>query len=487
MKGSLYRTEISIGLTEVARRTWERGADFRQRRDRYKRFTYGDQWSDPVAMPDGSTVTARVMALKHGKEPMTNNLIRRMVKCVVGRFRMMVEDNDSTEAGTKGTSGTREVESAVYERNSLDEMDSRALEEFLISGMTVQRVAEDTRPGRAGLRVVNVNPTRFFVNNFTDPRGDDIEMVGMLHDLSRGAAVMRFAGGSRARAREILELYDRLDDSCGERLLGMPGAMGGDFNHSDENGRCRVLEVWTLESRESIKWHDPLNGKCGMEHGGNVGWIDSENRRRSAKGLRTIDNVLTHATTWHCRWLAADGTVLDEYDTPYAHGSHPFVVKLYPLTDGEVHSLVEDVIDQQIYINRLITLMEKVMSSSAKGVLLFPKGQKSSDISWEKIGAIWASPDGVIPYEGFDGMPEPKQLITNGGDYGARDLLTLQLKMIEDVSGVSNALLGRSSGGGNVGYERYESEVRNATVAINDLLLTFMNFRRERDRKILAS
>lgn len=90
----------------------------------------------------------------------------------------------------------------------------------------------------------------------------------------------------------------------------------------------------------------------------------------------------------------------------------------------------------------------------------------------------------MIPYEAVDGAPEPKQLITNASDFGARELLSLELKMLEDVSGVSNALLGRSSGGGNVGYERYESEVRNATVAINDLLLTFVHFRETRDEKL---
>lgn len=485
MENSLYKNDISIRLVDAARRAWERGAEFRTRRDRYKKFTYGDQWSDLVAMPDGSTATARLQALKHGKEPMTNNLIRRMVKCVIGRFRMWIEENAGhrTDAAVTSQGALEEA----YIDNSLDEMDCRALEEFLISGVAVQRVAESGLPGRKGPRVVNVNPTRLFVNSFSDPRGDDIEMIGMLHDMSPGEAVMRFAHGSRGRARELRELFGRLNEDYGDSIAPTPHLATGSFNRCPENGRCRVIEVWTLESRESVRWLDRATGACGVERAGGAAWIDRENSSRASKGIELIDNVLTHTTTWRCRWLAPDGTVLDEYDTPYGHGTHPFVVKMYPLTDGEVHSLVEDVIDQQIYINRLITLMEKVMSSAAKGVLLFPKGQKSTDMGWEKIASIWASPDGVIPYEGYEGLPEPKQLITNGGDYGARDLLSLQLKMIEDVSGVSNALLGRSSSGGNVGYERYESEVRNATVAINDLLLTFVHFRRERDRKILGA
>lgn len=233
-----------------------------------------------------------------------------------------------------------------------------------------------------------------------------------------------------------------------------------------------------------MKWHDTACGTCGVTSTGSAGWIDEENKSRATAGAKPIESVLTHSICWRCRWMTPDGSVVSEYRSPYAHGSHPFVVKLYPLTDGEVHSLVEDVIDQQIYVNRLITLMDRVMSTSAKGVLLFPKSQRSSGMDWEKLSSLWASPDGVIPYEAVDGAPEPKQLITNASDFGARELLSLELKMLEDVSGVSNALLGRSSGGGNVGYERYESEVRNATVAINDLLLTFVHFRETRDEKL---
>lgn len=73
-------------------------------------------------------------------------------------------------------------------------------------------------------------------------------------------------------------------------------------------------------------------------------------------------------------------------------------MKFYPLTDGEIHPFVEDVIDQQKYVNRLITLIDNVMGTSAKGVLLFPEDQLSDGTSWADIKAMWASYDGVIPY-----------------------------------------------------------------------------------------
>ncbi|MBD5235707.1 MAG: hypothetical protein HDS61_04725 [Barnesiella sp.] len=473
----ITKNEQSIRIMAAARNAWERGADFRSRRERYKNFTYGNQWNDIVTEPDGTRMTARQQALKHGKDPMTNNLIRRMVKCVIGRFRTWIEER--REEVTDADASLRDI----YNRNSLDEMDCRALEEFLISGMAVQRVACEARPGREGVVIDNVSPLKFFVNSFSDPRGDDIEMVGMLHDMSPGEVVIRFADGSRSKAAALRRLMAEIDDRHDGSLLGQSQS-GGSFSRSDNEGRCRIAEVWTLESREAVKWHDSTTGDCGIESPATAGWIDTENKARAECGAKPIVNVLTHSTCWHCRWIMPDGSIVSEYDSPYAHGMHPFVVKLYPLTDGEVHSLVEDVIDQQIYVNRLITLMDRVMSTSAKGVLLFPKSQRSANMDWDKLSSLWASPDGVIPYEGVEGAPEPKQLITGAADFGARELLTLELRMLEDVSGVSNALLGKSSGGGNVGYDRYESEVRNATVAINDLLLTFVHFRKTRDERI---
>jgi hypothetical protein len=98
---------------------------------------------------------------------------------------------------------------------------------------------------------------------------------------------------------------------------------------------------------------------------------------------------------------------------------------------------------------------------------------------------MWASPDAIIPYVGNADSPLPQQVSTNATDIGARELLALQMQMFEDVSGVSNALMGKADSAA-VGATRYESQVRDAAVAINDLLLTFAHFRSQRDAKLLA-
>ena len=101
------------------------------------------------------------------------------------------------------------------------------------------------------------------------------------------------------------------------------------------------------------------------------------------------------------------------------------MLRLYPLTDGEIHPFVEDVIDQQRYINRLIMMIDKMMASAAKGVLLFPVDQLPEDMKWEEVFDTWARSDGVIPITGR-GTSLPQQVVTPTDGVGAYRLLELQ-------------------------------------------------------------
>ena len=76
---------------------------------------------------------------------------------------------------------------------------------------------------------------------------------------------------------------------------------------------------------------------------------------------------------WYYRYLTPDGTCLKEGETPFAHKSHPFVITAYPLIDGEIHSKVYDVIDQQRYINRYITQRDIINGVSMKGLVVYDK------------------------------------------------------------------------------------------------------------------
>lgn len=466
MGQELRPTRLSAAITAAARRRWEAGSELRSRRQRCKRYTYGDQWGDPeIDRETGATVTAGEMMRRKGRTPLTTNLIRRLVRCIVGRFRMMTEEE-------RPDGRLRDL----TEANELSELDSRMLEEFIISGCALQRVS------RVGgeIRVDNISPARLIISEVNDPRCRDVEMVGMLHDMSLTEVILRYGHGDRTRIEQLRRLYERQPTGDTMRWIGSDD-LTDEFAVAAA-GRCRVVEVWTLESETSLICHDPEQMKLYRVSVGEQLQIDKENNRRSKTGRAAVATRTDVRVVWRGRWMAPDGTVLAEC----VADRHPFVVKLYPLTDGEVHSLVEDVIEQQQYINRLISLIDHILGSSAKGALLFPVQQKLPKVSWEDIARRWSAPDGVIPISGIPGMAEPRQVAGSGSDAGAKELLQLQMRMFEDVSGVSNALMGKSSSGGNVGVERYEAEVKNATISILDLLRSFDHFRNQRDRLMIA-
>lgn len=448
-------TDINTHVLTAARDAWIAASPFRDRRQRYKRYTYGDQWSDILPDAGGRPVRESDLIVESGCKPLTNNMIRQIVKVVIGRYRSSCRDNRTYSR---------------QRQDSLLELDCRMLEEFLISGCAVQRVSSsalDPDPGVASSaapspKVDNVNPRMFFVNAFGDPRGNDIRLIGMLHDLTLPEIINRFAGGSRSKALALARTYALASDPLSAApplsvlsTLSPPASIGDDSASVDffsaPAGVCRAIEVWTLDCRNLSR----RPGSCP-----DLGFV------------------------WHCRWFAPDATLLASYDSPFTHGSHPFALKFYPLTDGEVHSFVEDVIDQQRCINRMIVLIDHIIGSSAKGVLLFPQDQKPKNVSWDEIADVWSRSDGIIPITGTNsGLPH--QVVTRSADDGAYRLLDLQMKLFDNISGVSDVIAGRDVAS-STGRDVYESRLRNSAVALADLLDSFAAFRADRDRKFAS-
>lgn len=464
-------------VLQSAYEAWMRMAGMRERRRRYVRYTYGDQWSDPAVDREGRVVTEGDLASTGGRKPLTNNLIRRMVKSVVGRWRQMREQEKSPSDGGGEESGWREA-------NEVDELDARTLEEFLISGIAVHHVGLDRN---RQVRLEAVSPEAFFVSGVNDARCSEMEMVGRLLSLSLQEVVRRFARGDREKAMELRRLYGSLTDAgrvFGSDTIAGMGQRGGcdlQFFRAD-GGRCRVVEVWTLESVEVWQCHDRAAATLTVTSDPDApARIAAENALRRKAGKPETEVRWDLRNVWHCRMMAPNGTVLSEYDSPLKGGGHPFAVKLYPLVDGDVHSLVEDVIEQQRYVNTLITMLDRMMGTAAKGALLFPVSCKPDGVKWSEVSRAWSDPGGIIPYKPCQNGIEPRQVVTPVADIGARDMLRTQISLFEDVSGVSNVLMGKAAGT-VVGAERYESEVREATVAVLDLMRTFGHFVKVRDR-----
>ena len=84
-----YERAFSILLE--AQRYYNNMDNFRKRRLRNKRYCYGDQWGDTIEFKNKCGFTKRIREedyiREQGSEPLKNNLIRRLVKNVLGVYR----------------------------------------------------------------------------------------------------------------------------------------------------------------------------------------------------------------------------------------------------------------------------------------------------------------------------------------------------------------------------------------------------------------
>ncbi len=458
---------------------WAAMSRFRADRQRCKRYCYGRQWDDLIEV-DGHMMREEDYIRSQGNIPLKNNLIRRMVRSVLGVFRNQYAYPSRQRLKLDG--GTQ-AEEACYahllesaDLNRLDELHARTMEEFLISGLAVHRKSTaasiSRHPGQrlAGfLRTDYVAPDAFFIDSATrDFRGWDTGMIGQLHDLEFTTLCAAMAR-TPADVEALRSIYAAEAEGHVGRFNAATfgGSSDADFLTPSTPGLCRVIEVWTRESVETLRYHDPATGQLYR--------LPLSRQGELPKGAITQWGM---EEVWRYHYLSPTGHVLAEGESPLPGGGHPYVWKAYPFIDGEIHSFVADVIDQQRHTNRLITLYDWVLRSTAKGVLLFPESALPEGVEIDDISDEWSRFNGVILFRPKAGMPLPQQVSGNASQVGITNLLNIQLQMMEDVSGVTGALEGKLSAGA-VSGTLYDKQTRQALTALSDILESFNAFIRE--------
>ena len=461
----------------------------------------GKEMNDLIKLPDGRVMSEEEYIRQQGKVPLKNNLIRQMVKSVLGQFR-----NNQTQpvcvARDREEQNLGELMSAAvqyaYQHNRLQELDSRTMEEFLISGICFQKIGYGFRRGKTDVWVDEVNPNRIFFNAMEDSRHWDCTLIGELHDMPIAEVISRFSFGSRERAVQLRQIYTEADNDTVRHNfenLTTRAIDRLDFYMPSSPDLCRVIEVWKLESQEILNCHDFRSGEYYNLPVSEAEAVEKENkaRRQAARqagipdeAVALIETEWGVTQTWRYRFFSPLGDLLDEGDTPYWHGEHPYVFKLYPLIDGEVHAFVEDVIDQQRYINRLITMIDFIMGSSAKGVLLFPEDQIPDGMTIDDIADEWTKYNGIILFRPRPGSPMPQQIAVNATQVGAYEMLSLQMRLFEDISGVHGAMQGKAAPAGTPS-SLYSQQIQYSSTNLLDLFESFKTFREDRDIKIMKT
>lgn len=474
-----------------AQHYWNQMEDFRKDRERNKRYTYGFQWDDKICV-DGETMTEEEYIKRQGNVPLKNNLIRRLVKSVLGVYRSQSKEPTCT-ARDRDEQKLGETMSTILQcnmqLNRMTEVYARTMEELLISGFIVHRKSYGWRNGKEDCWTDYVQPNNFFIdNNMRDFRGWDVSVLGEIHDISFGQLCEQFASSPEdyRRLRDIYKWAAKKEyiASYAERF-GYSRLENYDFLFTSEPGRCRVIEVWRKEQKPRYRCHDYQSGdifKIDVKDYQKCVVAVNDERIEMAKsvGMPEEEVPLIKATWfiddyWYFYYLSPFGDILKEGETPYEHDSHPYVFKAYPFIDGEIHSFVSDVIDQQRYTNRLITLYDWIMRASAKGVLMMPDDCLPDGVSIDDIAEGWAEFNGVIVYKPSKSGRVPEQVANNSTNIGITELLNIQLKFFEDISGVTGALQGKPGFSGE-SAAHFQQQTQNATTTLLDLLECFSGF-----------
>lgn len=490
-RDKLHNAQRAYDVLAMAQTYWSNMDDFRRERERNKRYTYGDQWDDTITV-DGCRMTEGEYIRKQGNVPLKNNLIRRLVRNVIGVYRSQSKEpvcnaRDRDEQKLGETMST--VLQYNMQLNRMNELYARTMEEYMVGAFVVHRKWYGWRNDKLDCWTDYVNPNRFFVDtNMRDFRGWDVTCCGEIHDISFGDLLGQFA--------QTPSDYERLANiyRAANNMRGFVSARASfgvsthrkdiDFLLNTDESLCRVIEVWRKETKPRYRCHDYNNGDVfKIDVNDKKALVDDVNQQRLERGLSLgmakEDIPLVKAewfvdSYWYYYYLTPFGDILAEGETPYAHKSHPYVFKAYPFIDGEIHSFVSDVIDQQRYANRLVTMYDWIMRASAKGVLLVPD-ECLGDQSPEDFADAWTRFNGVVLYHAKPGVPAPTQVANNSTNIGISELLNLQLKFFEDISGVHGALQGRQGTTGTSGT-LYAQQAQNATTSLLDLLDSFSQF-----------
>ena len=394
-----------------------------------------------------------------------------------------------------------------------------------------------------------VSPSRLFFNtNLEDVRMWELTCIGELFDMPLDEVLAHF-GTTPQKKQEIREFYGNVSYTvfAGSRAMQGDEARNLSFYSPSHGNLCRVILGWKLESRDAYQWSDPERGTWGYLPFTDESrrMLDEENDRRrkeafkvkteklkrKAEMLRQAEGEMSKRKTengkfapmseaeseptvtanqseanavdddlllieyefateryWYYRYMTPGGDVLQEGRSPYWHGEHNYVLHLYPLIQGKLGNFVEQFIDQQRAINRTATLIDFIRGTSSKGVLVVDDDAFES-MSREEVIDEYVRYNGVLfvklkPGQSIDGVV--RQYNSGAAVAGDFELLNLQLRLINDISGVNSAMQGQAPKAGTPA-SLYAQQIQNSSLNLKGLFDGFRTFRRRRDNKVMKT
>jgi hypothetical protein len=486
---------------------WEKLEGFRRRRKKCRDFYCGNHWNDTMKDPDtGDTITMEDYIKKQNMVPIKQNIIRQHVKNLLGQFiendfkSIVVARNREDQQLSEMMSKTLE---AALQLNKTHLLDVSVIEEFFISGAfgwkTHYGWHEDKN--RDDLIIDPVHPALMFFNTgIKDVRLKELDTIGEIHDVPIEQVISTFA--KNEADRQLINRWYGKDQRHNRKNTYSANYQDEsliddmDFYTPRDINMCRVVEIWEKVNMQVMIVSDPMSGK-EVQSEMDEEELEQINRDRieqfSAMGvpmenIPLLDYERRYENIWHFWFLTDKGDILMHGETPYEHEQSPYTLGLYPLIDGNIWGFAYDILDQQIQINRLLTSLDKIVGSSSKGALLLPTQAKAKGWTTDMYADELTKSGGVLEYDANPqtnpGGAKPEELQARNINTGAIELLQMQMNLLEQISGVTNAIQGQKAGSGTP-LGMYQLQASNAQINNRIYFEFFFQRRSERDLKAI--
>lgn len=395
--------------------------------------------------------------------------------------------------------------------NNRQEMDARLFYEFCVYGFIGMSTVWDRRNGRESIFNDKVDIYKLAVPPFFKPDLSDIEIFGVAHDLTWREILAKFTDGSDGQAQQLNEIYlqtqTHYSPEQGYQATGEAQLTGlEDFLHSSIQGKYRVIEVWTMESRQSLWVHDWDKSDAGFMPMGVMAELDAENESRKRanvmmdeNGLPILDengeemyyvdpdelNLIEYEpqmeTFWYRRYITPNGYLLDARESPYfvlrdgyRCSIQPYSFLAYPCLQGEVKSFIMRMENNQRTLNHYMMMINFVVANGAKGTLLVDDASVSDKVSPEENRNNYNKTNGEYHWDSSKGGEKPEVLMNKSMPAGVEFMISFAKTMAAEGSGVQGALQGVHR---NTSGKQYQLERESASTSVTDFVESFNCFK----------
>lgn len=492
-KEQMGEQDRDLSLLEHCATLWYNLEQFRQRRARAMRFVYGDQWGDIITVKN-KTMRERDYITSVGNVALQTNQLKKIVETVSGIY--VKEQNEpvcrarAREEQVYGELMTTALQTN-WQINDAPIIIDTCIKEALIGGFAATRECYEYRDGEQDSWTDVCHPNyMIFDSTMKDPRYKDMELIGEIHDITFGRFCEKFA-----RSREDVEKFADWYRSESSPLWFEEVVEDINDKHKEsemtfwtpkDKGLCRVYEIWRKESRDRYRVHDENSGELYMINADDresIRNIEDENRRRTAMAraqgwaeediplIRYKENFFVD-TYWYCRYMTPQGYILWEGPSPYEERRHPYSVIMLPMVDGQIVSYLSDAIDQNIAINRLLTLHDWMMRAGLKGVTFVPADMVPENMSNDQFAEQFTTIDGVVFYEPKKHGLKPETFYGHTGSLNLAEIVRMMSDLMESSVSVSPSIRGEEPKAGTAA-SLYAQQAQNSATPIASLMMRF--------------